>query len=76
MLRFSRTAVFLVFLIAAVGAGHAQTCPGDCDGDGQVSVAELVRGVRIGLGEAAVGECAAMDFDRDGKPRSAGFARR
>ncbi|MFN8640195.1 MAG: hypothetical protein U0802_00460 [Candidatus Binatia bacterium] len=36
-------------------------CVGDCDGDGQVSVDELVRGVAIGLGSLPVSACPAMD---------------
>lgn len=34
-------------------AADAQACPGDCDGDGTVSVAELIQGVRMALGEAS-----------------------
>jgi hypothetical protein len=40
-------------------------CDGDCDGDGATSVAELIRGVRIALGLAPLGECAAFDGDGD-----------
>lgn len=39
-------------------------CPGDCDGDGRVAVAELIAGVRLALGEAG-GACAAFDSDGD-----------
>jgi hypothetical protein len=52
--------------MASVLPATAQLCPGDCDGDGQVTVAELIRGVRISLGEDAVAECAAMDGDGNG----------
>ncbi len=38
-------------------------CPGDCDGDRKVSIAELVRGVRLALG---VADEACTAFDRDG----------
>lgn len=41
-------------------------CLGDCDGDGRVTVAELVTGVSIALGTSAVSRCAAVDADRDG----------
>jgi hypothetical protein len=40
------------------------SCSGDCDGDGVVSIAELIRGVGIALGETALAVCPA--FDRDG----------
>jgi hypothetical protein len=42
------------------------TCVGDCNGDGMVSVSELITGVNIGLGAAAVTDCAAFDVDSDG----------
>lgn len=48
--------------IAAAGA----PCPGDCDGDHTVRIDELVRGVRIALGEQPTEACAAFDRDRDG----------
>lgn len=44
----------------------ASDCPGDCGGDGAVSIDELVRAVRIALGEAAGDTCAAVDTDGDG----------
>jgi hypothetical protein len=40
-------------------------CPGDCDGDGRVTVAELVAGVRAVLGEDPLSTCDAVDSDRD-----------
>lgn len=39
-------------------------CAGDCDGDGRVSVAELITGVRIALGDAPIEQC--LPFDADG----------
>jgi cysteine-rich repeat protein len=41
-------------------------CPGDCGGDGRVTVDELVRGVRIALGDDSVASCAAFDADESG----------
>ena len=41
-------------------------CPGDCNGDGQVSVDEVVRGVNIVLGQAEIGSCRAADPDGNG----------
>lgn len=41
-------------------------CDGDCDGDGVVTVAEVVRGVNLALGTVAVAECPAFDGDDDG----------
>jgi hypothetical protein len=41
-------------------------CPGDCDGDGRVTVAELVRSVRDLLDEPVELRCGAADLDGDG----------
>jgi hypothetical protein len=37
--------------------GDILLCPGDCNGDFRVEIAELVRGVAIALGNSLVGEC-------------------
>ncbi len=50
----------------ALLAPAAAVCPGDCDGDGQVSIAELIRGVNIALGSLPAGDCTAMDGNGDG----------
>jgi hypothetical protein len=42
------------------------SCPGDCGGDGEVTVAELVKGVDIALGTAAVSDCLVFDRNQDG----------
>lgn len=60
---------FVLVMLAVfmtVGPAPAQTCAGDCDGDGQVTISELVRGVRIALGELPVEECDALDGDGSG----------
>jgi hypothetical protein len=36
-------------------------CTGDCDGDGRVTIEELITGIRISLGEAPLSDCAAFD---------------
>lgn len=62
-------------VIAAIVAGlflwqspvSAQVpCVGDCDGDGAVRVNELIRGVNILLGNAALDTCPAFDSSGDG----------
>ena len=40
-------------------------CIGDCDGDGTVTIEELLRGVRITLGQSSLALCRAVDLDRD-----------
>lgn len=39
------------------------SCEGDCGEDDQVTVDELVRGVKIALGTLELGNCAALDVD-------------
>ena len=41
-------------------------CHGDCDGDGSVSVSDLVRGVGIALGAQALDACPSLDGNADG----------
>jgi hypothetical protein len=41
-------------------------CAGDCDGDGKVTVDELIAAVSIALGQAEAESCAAADADLDG----------
>ncbi len=45
--------------------GPAQV--GDCNRDGDVEIAELIRGVNIALGTAPVSECLPFDRTADGK---------
>ncbi|MBI3785312.1 MAG: trypsin-like serine protease, partial [Deltaproteobacteria bacterium] len=41
-------------------------CYGDCSGDGQVTINEILTGVNIALGNASVAACIAFDFNADG----------
>jgi len=41
-------------------------CGGDCDGDGRVSIDELVQGVDILLGNDDLASCLSLDVNRDG----------
>lgn len=43
----------------------ARPCAGDCDGDGLTVIAELIRGVRLALGQSAT-PCDAIDRNLDG----------
>jgi hypothetical protein len=58
-----RVAVILLCLRAGAGA---LACAGDCNGDGSVTVDELLLAVNISLGTRAVGQCDAADRDGDG----------
>lgn len=42
------------------------SCAGDCDGDGAVTINELITGVNIALGTTSVAQCTAFDTDGDG----------
>lgn len=55
----------LILLLAAAPAA-AQTCVGDCDGDGVVRIEEIILGVRIAQGVAALQMCPAFDVTPDG----------
>jgi hypothetical protein len=40
---------------------------GDCNGDGEVAITELIRGVNIALGEATLDRCPVFDVNDDGE---------
>ena len=42
-------------------------CVGDCDGNSEVTVDEILKGVSIALGENSVRECQVLDSDNDGQ---------
>jgi hypothetical protein len=42
-------------------------CPGDCDGNGRVTVAELLTGVDIFFSDQPLAACPALDSDHDGQ---------
>ena len=50
-------------------AGQTGTlaCVGDCNGDGQVTVGEILDLVNIALGNAAIDQCKPSDSNRDGR---------
>ncbi|MBI3782076.1 MAG: beta-propeller fold lactonase family protein [Deltaproteobacteria bacterium] len=50
----------------ATFAAVTSMCAGDCNGDGEVTVDELVRAVSIALGEQASSGCVAADTNADG----------
>lgn len=63
------SAFTLALLCASLGAraaAAAPLCVGDCNGDGQVRVDELVLGVSIALGSAPLDACAAFGCGGDG----------
>jgi hypothetical protein len=62
-----RLFLFLFVAFSAAGTARAlEACPGDCDGDGRITVAELTRGVRIALALQPTSDCTSIDRDGNG----------
>lgn len=53
--------------MAVTAVAVPQLCDGDCNGDGTVSVDELIRSVSLGLGEMPLWQCRAADVNDDGR---------
>ena len=65
---FGLVAVSLVATIVMIAPQRAQAaCTGDCSGDGEVTVNELITMVNIALGTAQVSACMAGDVNGDGE---------
>ncbi len=57
-----RTLVVLVIMLSVTAVRvRAQSCIGDCDGDGTVQINELVLGVGIALGTSELSACSNLD---------------
>ncbi len=55
-----RPLILLTLVLTLVnGSPAGAQCTGDCDGDGMVTIAELMRGVALALGQTPAGDCAA-----------------
>ncbi len=59
--------VAALLLIGLSSKAIAQSCAGDCNGDGSVRIGELIQGVNIALGRASADECTAIDSNADGQ---------
>ncbi len=55
-----------ILLLSSSAPAQAQ-CIGDCNGDGQVTINELITGVNIALGSQPVSTCPAFDPNGDGE---------
>ena len=62
-LRMGLALMVACFLRPAAASG---VCAGDCGGDGEVTVNELIVGVNIVLGTAALPQCMSFDANTDG----------
>jgi para-nitrobenzyl esterase len=61
--RISSTVALVATVLLCQQTAAAQSCVGDCNADGAVTVDEVVIGVNIALGTAPLADCSA--FDRD-----------
>src|SRR5262245_12577398 len=61
------TAGALLCVVTLAAPAWGQACTGDCDGDGEVSIAELITGVNISLGNAELDTCDVFDADENGQ---------
>jgi glucose/arabinose dehydrogenase len=61
-----RVGLVLLAWLAAASPGRAQSCVGDCDGNGAVSIDEIITAVGIALDSQALEICGAADADGDG----------
>ncbi len=50
-----------LFLMTGSQRAKAQSCVGDCNDNGQVTISELIRGVGIALGQQELSSCLAFD---------------
>ncbi len=62
--RFAPMGIGAISIVESEGGGG---CLGDCDGDGFARINELIIGVRIALGNAAIDVCSSFDGDGDGR---------
>lgn len=53
--------------MGAAIAGVPRLCTGDCDGDGETTVEELLAGISIALGTTHLDACPPLDRDRSGE---------
>src|SRR5262249_18638339 len=65
---FGLVAISVAAMLVMVAPRRAQAvCTGDCNGDGEVTVNELITMVNIALGTAQVSACTAGDVNGDGE---------
>lgn len=63
---FQLACVSFAVVLALVGSARAE-CVGDCDGNGDVVINELITGINIALGTAPLSGCPAFDQNGDGQ---------
>lgn len=63
--RAGAVAALLLILLDATASPAAPLCAGDCDGNGQVGISELITGVNMALGLLPVTQCPLFDSNDD-----------
>jgi hypothetical protein len=58
--------VMLALVVLGARADASPSCPGDCDADGAVGIAELIAAIDQGLGRVSTAGCDEFDLDGDG----------
>ena len=66
VLQIAASATLALTMAGPLRVGAASACEGDCDGNGQVTIGELVDGIGVALGRSSVAQCASLDLDGDG----------
>jgi hypothetical protein len=61
----ARRAASVLLVALAISTPAGASCCGDCNGDGGITVDEIVSGVNIALGLTAIGSCLAFDTNGD-----------
>lgn len=62
----SKAALAAALLLGAASESDAQSCACDCNGDGTVTIAELIRAVNISLGAQPIDNCLSADGNNSG----------
>ncbi len=65
--RVARIVLAVVLSVVGPLAARATGCPGDCNGDGAVTVDEIVTGVNVALGVMGLQVCPGFDGNGDGE---------
>jgi len=58
--------VTILLVAPSLAVAGSPPCAGDCNGDGEVGVNELIKGVNIFLGSVDVSQCPAVDSNGNG----------
>ncbi|MDX2168424.1 MAG: hypothetical protein SF182_15220 [Deltaproteobacteria bacterium] len=61
-----KTLIAVVFCGLSLAVPAFAACGGDCNGDGEVTIGELIQGVGIALGSAPLSGCGSFDLNSDG----------